>query len=79
MNPAKQLGQLLQRDHLTFCLPIGLCWSPEPLLAIGNIVHNAGLRADVGAIANFEVAGDARLAGNDYVIAQLTTTRDPCL
>src|SRR5262245_38551095 len=57
----EQIGKLLHRDHLAFGLAVGLGRSPNPFLTIGDIMHDAGLRGDLHAVADFEVPGESDL------------------
>jgi len=75
-DPAKQLGKLLQRDHLAFGLAVRLSGASKPFFPIRNMVHHSGLGGDGDMVAKLQVAGEAGLAGEDDIVAQFGAARD---
>ena len=69
-------GSCWMARSLPFPLAIGLGGVSEPLVAIGDVVHDPGLGGDDGAVADFEVAGEADLAGEGDVVAELGAAGD---
>lgn len=57
VDASEQFGELLQGQELAFHLAIRLGGGTEPLLAFGDVMHDAGLGGDGGAAADAEVAG----------------------
>ena len=72
----EQLGQMLDGNHLALGLLVRLRGRAEPFLAVGNVVHHAGLRGDNNLIADLQMAADADLPGQHDVFAKLRAARD---
>src|ERR1035438_1969740 len=51
----EQFGQFSERDKLAFGVLVWLRGIAEPLFAVGNVVHYAGLRGDGDLIADFQM------------------------
>src|ERR1019366_938295 len=78
-------GDSLPLRQLSYCLGNfrqlgvgGAALQPQPVIdggsaadhgSGGNVVRDAALRDGYGSVADFYVAGDAYLSGQDYVVA----------
>src|ERR1700733_1258572 len=70
------IGQSRDRGDLAKKLPHGLGWRAGPPLASGNIGHHASCRRDLGARADRQMSGDARLTAEGGEIADGARSRD---
>ena len=67
---AQHVGQAADGDVLALGFPVGTGRRAEPLLAVGNVIHHAGLRADRDLVANLQVPGQPGLRRDDGVAAE---------
>src|SRR5580704_18671652 len=70
------VDQSLDGGDLAKKLPHGLGWRAGPPLAGGNIGHHAGCRGDLGARADRQMPGNARLTAEGGEIADGARSRD---
>src|SRR5262249_36978535 len=75
-DASQQIGKLLHRNHLPFGLAIGLGRCPDPFLAIGDVMHDAGLRGDLHAVADFQMARQADLPAQANITSEFRAAGD---
>src|SRR5208283_2460621 len=70
-NTPDEFREMLNGDHLALGLLVRLRGDAQPFATVGNVVHYPGFRGDGDLVADFQMPGEADLAGEDHVFAQL--------